>query len=258
MKKLFYILSLVVTMGLTACGGDDEPKSKFKDVTLTYEETYSIPNGKGITWKSSNGLVASVSEDVVTAEHVGEATISSDKGTFKVTVKPSFNTYKEPCMSWGATNSAVKSFMKGYYSGLSIYTDDSSTLAYSANVTQKVMLVLYTFENNKMTSSGLTLNSDYVDSDDLVDFLVERYVPYAIDSDNYRFYFINPESTMTVLMQLSVVGSQVVYIIAYAPINSSSKSPIEFNLPFDKILDLNPESGVDLNAKFEEIQNKLR
>ena len=84
---LFVLLCSLISSTFTACGGDDdEPELKFNDITLNCGSTYTIPNGKNIMWTSSNEYIASVSGNIVKAEKVGEATISSNKGSFKVKV----------------------------------------------------------------------------------------------------------------------------------------------------------------------------
>jgi hypothetical protein len=219
MKKIIPLtLILVVALGFVACE-EDEPSTKFEDITLNCGKSYTIPNGSGTTWTSSNEYIASISGNVVTAELVGDATISSTKGSFKVSVKGVVpNAYTIPCLNWGASKSTVKSFM----SGQTIYEETSTSISYKGTGTQ--ILTLYTFENSKLISSGLALNGDYIDSDNLIDFILERYIPLTYDEDNYSFYFITPDGKTGLGLTLNVYGDTLVYIIAYVPFENSSRS----------------------------------
>lgn len=244
MKKLLNVFTLVALLILTSCGNDDEPDAKFDDVTLTYENTYTIPNGNGIVWESSNDLIASVSGNTIKAEHVGEATISSEIGSFKVTVQASLNSFKEPCFDFGTSKSNIKSFMNSY-SGVSLYKEDATTLSYSGSLNQLVILLTYMFENSKLSSSGIALNSNYITVDTMSKFLLERYIPLAVDESDNSFYFINPQKNMAVAMQLSYVSNTIVYIVVYTKLDSTStRSSVNikslFNIDFEKSEELKP------------------
>lgn len=250
MKKFFYLFAFVAVFGLAACGNDDdEPEVTFSDTSLSYGATYTIPNGSGITWSSSNDLVASVSESTVTAEHVGTATISSDQGSFTVTVTATTTAYKEPCLNWGASQSTVKTFMNSY-SGVTLNTDDSTSLAYYGSTSQSVLMVYYTFENSALKYSGIALNSDYVSTDALSTSLIERYVPVSSDSSNYRFYFVNPEKNMAVALQLTTISRTVVYLVLYSPVDLSSRASDDI----ENLFDIEIDSTIDLTTEFNALK----
>lgn len=99
MKTIYcWIVSLVCLLLVTACGGD-EP-SLYQDQTLLCRDVYTIPGDKTKGWSSSNSNIASVKGNAVYACKVGQAKISSRRGSFVVTVT-SDNPYKEPCLKWG-------------------------------------------------------------------------------------------------------------------------------------------------------------
>lgn len=226
MKKFIYLFVAVIGTIVTACGGDDdEPSLKFENKTLKYEQTYSIPNGAGIEWKSSNPNVASVSGATVTAERVGEATISSNKGSFKVTVTPEYNTFIEPDLNWGSSKSSVKSFMKKV-SSVSVKEEDATKLTYSG--TGKALLYQYTFESDKLKGSGVAINGDYVDSKEMANFFIERYIPVSYDESDYSFYFMSPDEKTAAMMKLTTSGRTVLYVTVYVPITSKSRSNADF------------------------------
>lgn len=211
-------MTLVVSLTLSACGGDDEPEVRFDDKSISYGQSYTIPNGNNVVWTSSNDLIASVTGNTVTAKRVGEAVISSDKGSFKITITPTTYVFTEPCLQWGANKSNVKKYMNGI-SGVSINDDTSTSLTYTG--TGKVILYNYSFENGGLKSSGVGLNGDYVDAEAMSTFMIERYIPVKVDESNYSFYFISPDEKTGVLMQLTASGRTILYIVVYVPLDSS-------------------------------------
>lgn len=258
MKKTLYILALITILSLTACSGKDEPDNKFNDITLDYNKTYTIPNGTGTTWKTSNNLIASVSGNVVKAEHVGIAIISSEKGSFKVTVKPTMNTYPEPCLDWGTSMDLVKSFMNSYTGNVFLSEQDYTSLLYqSSSINQKVLITLYLFENSKLYNSVVLLNLNYIPFNNLVEFLSERYIPVSVDDSNYRIYFINPEMDMGVVLQLATMNTNTSTIdvveLIYAPAYLSTKADVNIK----ELINVENTNDINLNSKFEELKSLL-
>ena len=212
MKKVLYLFTFIACVCLSACGGDgDEPDTRYQDVSLNCEQIYTIEHGEGVEWTSSNKYVASVAGNIVKAERVGVATISSSKGSFKVTVNGTLTAYKIPCIEWGASKSTVKNFMKG-----SALDEETPTgLTYTGTGAQ--MLTMYKFENNGLVSSSIGLNGDYIDSETLIDFMMENYVPVSADKEDYSFYFITPDNKTALGLTLRVSGRTILYIIVYIP-----------------------------------------
>ena len=221
MKKLLSLFTILSCFILASCGGDDEPDFNYQDVSLRYNTTYTIPNAGDATWTSSNEYIASVSGNVVTAERVGEAIISSNKGSFKVTVTPTSHVFNEPCIKWGATKSTVKSFMNN----ASPSEETSTALTYKGSGAQVV--TTYTFDSKGLKSSGVGLDGDYVNSDALVTYMLERYIPIDVDESDYSFYFCTPDKKTGILMSLRASGSTIVYLIVYVPIEGSKSRAID-------------------------------
>lgn len=246
---LFVLLCSLISSTFTACGGDDdEPELKFNDITLNCGSTYTIPNGKNIMWTSSNEYIASVSGNIVKAEKVGEATISSNKGSFKVKVNGSLATvYPIPCLEWGASKSTVKNFMKGF----SLKEEESTSLTYTG--TGSHLLTTYTFESGILSGSGVALNGSYVDADKLADYMLERYVPVSVDEENYSFYFITPDNKTMLGLFLEVYSGNIVYAIVYMPRDSKSRSIEEFECLPINIFDFEKSDIVKPN--FEQIEH---
>lgn len=219
MKKLFFFFSLmVVALAFVSCGSDKEDEPNYANQTLLAGETYTIP-GKSLDWTSDNELIASVSNGIVTAEHVGETTIRSGSKSFKVTVNGKYNTFKEPYMNFGASMSSVKSFMSGYI----LNQEKSEALLYDGKF--PVMYYMYTFKNAGMYLSSAIIKSSSVDTDEMVAFLQERYVFVTMDQDKYYFAFLSPDKKMMVILQLDTLNYQVVYEVIYAAYTSSSSAP---------------------------------
>ncbi|MDE6007379.1 MAG: hypothetical protein K2G67_07485 [Muribaculaceae bacterium] len=216
MKKILTLFAILSCFILPSCGGDDdEPDYKYQDVVLNCNATYEIPNAGDVEWSSSNEFIASVTGNIVTAERVGEVIISSSRGSFKLTVNATSHVFNEPCIQWGASKSTVKSFMKN----ATPYEETSTSLNYKGTGAQ--LLTSYSFESDKLKSSGVGLDGDYVNSDAIVTFMLERYIPLKVDQTNYSFYFCTPDEKTGILMSLRTSGRTIIYLIVYVPLTDS-------------------------------------
>lgn len=229
MEKLikYFVLSAIAlfSISFTSCGDDDDDVDvTYKDITLKCSENFSIPNGDKATWTSSNKYIASVEGKEVTANHVGSAIISSQKGSFNVTVESSVSVFTEPCLEWSASKKAVKSYMSKYLGSATIKDDTSTSLTYNYRSAQAY---LYKFENGALVSSGIGLNGNYIDSDDLFTQMTEHYIPLEVDEENYSVYFATLDLKTGVLLSLQASGSTIMYVIIYMPVKDS-KSHIDF------------------------------
>lgn len=224
---------------------------KYQDVSLNCKQTYTIEIGENVEWSSSNEYIASVSGNVVKAERVGEVTISSAKGSFKVSVNGTLNAYKIPCLEWGASKSTVKNFMKG-----STLDEETATeLTYSGRGAQ--FLTMYTFENNGLVASGVGLNGDYIDSENLIDFMLENYVPVSADEENYSFYFITPDNKTVIGLSLKVSGHTLVYIIVYIPRSDTKGTRGDFEIEWSKYDSCGVQNSPIVADKYKEILSKF-
>lgn len=158
------------------------------------------------------------SNGVVEGGHVGKTFIVASNGseTVKcaVEVKPKYNTFVEPVLDFGASKADIKAKEKR-----ELVTDNATSLGYKDS--KDGVAIIYTFKDGKMTSAGIGLQYKY--SDDILDFLLERYTPATMDKDEYIFTFVNGMSgrwTMSISVQLSL-GT---ILVAYIPKDAVSKS----------------------------------
>lgn len=257
MKKLILLTLLILPLAFASCGSDDEPN--YSNQTLAVGSVYSIP-GRSTGWTSDNELIASVSTNGVTAKHVGETNIRNGSKSFKVTVTGKYNTFKEPCLQFGASMTQVKNFMSGY----TLNKELTDALLYDGKF--PVMYYMYTFKNTRMYLSSAIIKSSSVDTEEMVDFLNERYVFVTKDESKYYFAFISPDMKTMVILQLDTMDYQVVYEIIYAEYTGSSSAPAqtmkmmkkqlapssteanaEVKAEYSRLLDVMPEINTELN-----------
>lgn len=237
-------MMVVAVMGvmLASCG-DDDSKVKLKDQTMYSEDTYVIQNGESAVWTSSNPMVASVEDNVVTAHCAGKATISSSLGSFDVTVKTKLNTFMEPCADWGASQSQVKSYMRGY---TEISSSSDMISYYGKDV---VEMYLYSFQNSALTTSSCIIPVSDIDADTLVDFISERYYPYYYNDD--MFMFLSPDEDTIVLFQITKISNEMVYMLVYTDGNTRAESDINSLYPDAKKTYSAEEKAIE--AKFKRL-----
>lgn len=219
MKKLFILMLLVLPLALMSCGSDDD-EPNYSNQTMVVGSVYAIPGGS-TGWTSDNELIASVSTNGVTAERVGETYIRNGSKSFKVTVTGKYNTYKEPCLQWGASKSTVKSFMSGY----TLSSETDQYLFYSGNY--PVSIIGYSFKNAALSLSSIIIPLNAVNMDDLIAFMAERYVYVTKDEANKYFGFLSADKKNIVILQLETLNSQIVYFISYAQYTGSSSAPAQ-------------------------------
>ena len=180
-------------------------------VTGTKEK---IKNGDGITWKSENDFIASVSGSVVNAVRQGTVTVTSDKGAFKVNVTPSHTLYSDPCFDWGSSFEDVKSFMNGY----DLLTETDEGLLYKGK--GAASYVTYIFKNSQLNASGVSVKTTYMD--DLVEHLNERYVYVGNDDNEYLLYYVSIDKKMVIGVGAQNVGYSYYYLIMFMNAESAN------------------------------------
>lgn len=231
---LLTALTLIFSVSFISCGGDDDDSVSFNNLNMTAGTSASIENGKGIDWESENEYIATVSNGTVNALRVGSVRITSDKGSFTVTVSPSSDLYEEPCMKWGSSVSTVKSYMKGY----TLVGEKSNVLLYYGN--GAATYIGYSFEDSKLKYSVAYIPTSYLD--ELVEFINERYV-YAYKGDDYLGY-VSIDEEIAVLVSAQYLNSKYYYAVIYCDFTSSSSS----NAPARTIVENNALKSVFSNV----------
>lgn len=208
MKKLFSIMLLLATvLSFTACGSDnDEPddvKLSKSSYTLYHEGTAMIQgsNLSNLSWSPDNEFVATVKNNVITANYVGKTVVkSSTKNlSFTVEVKPKYSLYKEPDLDWTATKTSIK---KKYGTP---YKETSSGFMYETS-NSKVPYMVLLFEGEKISS--YTMVCQISSAEELADFLLERYAPVQADEANLSAVFIHGYGKINNLRIDYMVGMQ--------------------------------------------------
>ena len=215
--KIDYIVSILLILFLStslfSCG-NDEPKSSIPATQNVYVGSDFNIGDKG-NWVSSNEFVATVKDGVVKGVHVGKCVISNGKQICIITVIPTSHFMEEPTIEWGVSKAQIIS-MYG-----DDYTSSGNMIGYLTDYPETTPLVMFRFTNNKLSGSSIMVSTKYTDQ--MVDFLIERYQP--IKMDGYDSYFVNgytPEST-TLAIKVSLLNEDYWNVI-YVPYSSSRLS----------------------------------
>ena len=244
MKKLILFTLLILPLAFASCGSDDEPN--YSNQTLAVGSVYAIPGGS-TGWTSDNELIASVSTNGVTAEHVGETYIRNGNKSFKVTVTPKYNTFKEPYLNFGASKTTVKNFMSSF----NLNKEQNDALLYDGSF--PVMYYLYSFKNAVLNMSSAVIKVSSVSADDMVAFLQERYVFVTMDEDKYYFGFVSPDEKTLVVLQIDTLNSQVVYMIAYAEVSAYSTSAQTMKMMKKHLAPSSTTHGAEVKAEYSRL-----
>ncbi len=250
MKKLIFFSLVLVSLAIVSCGSDKEDEPNYTNQIMVVGETYTIP-GKSMDWVSDNDLIASISNGIVTAEHVGETVIRNGSKSFKVTVTAQYNTFKEPYMNFGASMSSVKNYMSGY----TLNKELSDALLYDGKF--PVMYYMYTFKNAGMYLSSAILKASSVDADDMVAFLQERYVFVTMDEEEYYFAFLSPDKKMMVVLYLDTLNSQVVYEVIYGEFTSSSAPLQTMRMMRKQLVSSSTSANAELKVEYSRLLNAM-
>lgn len=221
MKKIKYLglmlLCTVMSLSFTACSDDDDDYTKKlsqNELSLIAGQSVKLMYNGDCAWKSDEPLIAEVDNGGnVTANRVGETTIWANNESCKVKVTPKYDTYIEPLVDWGASENEVTSFMAGFdYLGkednMIGFYDDMRGIGY-----------LYMFTNNSLTASAITANV-ISKGDEVVDFLLERYVTVNVDENSNTVVMASIDGKMGVGVKLNA-GNGLMMVI-YAPFNANS------------------------------------
>ncbi len=209
-KLLFFFLAVIAFTSFTSCSSDDDDekaKLSFKDITLKAGTTHIIENGDDIQWTSDNEYIASVKNRIISAHRVGTTIISGGEHEFNVTVEPTLILYNDPCLNWGASISKVKSFMSGY----ELMGSDSEALLYKGQLYADY--IGYIFNNGKLSTTSVYVPSNY--SEEVSDFLAEKYIYAVYDEDEGYIGFVSVDFSMVIFATISELGGEYYWNIIY-------------------------------------------
>ncbi len=215
MKKTKLIsLAFFALIGCVAasCSKDDDEAIKFKDVTIPAGSTLDMSEGKNLTWTSTNDYIATISDGTIDAKRVGDVTMKSSQGSFKVEVTPKYNYYTEPYLNFGASKESVKQVMKDF----TLVKETDTALVYEG--TGYTTLIMYTFENEALETSCIMTGSAY--SSLLANWTVERYI-YVTTSDNY-IGMISVDKKTAIVISPDVINKKAYYFVIYASASNDS------------------------------------
>ncbi len=221
------MLLFATALTFHSCGGEDEEPNKTKlsqtSYSMYHEDTQEVVGTdiSDLEWDSENEFVATVEDNVIKGQYVGQTEVKSTTKnlTFTVEVKARHHLYEEPLLNWGASKSSIKAKygtpVSETQDGLIFETADSDA-----------PLMIYMFENGKMISCGVACKISA--ASELSDFLLERYFPVDVDPDDYSATLVHcygkksdPQIDYVVGMQYnSSIGA---ILVMYVP-NKGSKS----------------------------------
>ncbi len=216
MKKEI-IFSVFLVLLFVNCSKEPKYELKIpkKTIELHFQETTGINatsnSGNEITYTTKNELIATVdSNGIIEGGVVGDTEIIvSDKvNTEKVKVKivPKYNTFEEPLLNFNSTRSEVKKFHdKG--SAEKIVEDEKAI-----GIRYNNYFTIYVFEKGKIKLSTIFFEISKFNTDDIVGFLVERYVLVERSDDKTEYYFLTKDKKMVVLLEVDYPESRISYI----------------------------------------------
>ena len=217
LKKLsLMLLCAAMSLLFAACSEDedDAPKLNRNELSLMAGQSAKLTYEGDCTWESDEPLIAEVDDDGnVTANRVGETTIWANDETCKVKVNPKYNTYMEPCMDWGASESEVANFMNGYEN----LGKDGNILSFADMANE--IVYMYLFEDNSLKTSAIGANF-MSKGEEITDFLLERYVVVDVDESSYTATMISIDKKIGVVF--SINASSGLMLVMYVPVESNS------------------------------------
>ncbi|HJG89514.1 Ig-like domain-containing protein [Barnesiella viscericola] len=257
--KTFKYLSLmlicaVMSLSFTACS-DDEDATQYlsqNELSLIAGQSAKLTYNGDCTWESDEPLIAEVDNNGnVTANRVGETTIWANNESCKVKVSPKYNTYMEPCINWGASESEVTNFMNGYEN----LGKNGNTLGFGDMDNE--IVYMYMFENNSLTAS--VIGANFISKgEEITDFLLERYVVVSVDNSDYTYYMTSIDKKIAVAVSFNASSGLMMVIYMPFDVNSANTKTI-ISVLNKQIIQNNviKRTPTDINI-LNDLQNKFK
>lgn len=222
-KKKFIFLALTVSL-IIGCN-KEEPKlpisieptsvSLFRDG----EVNLKVKNAEGdVVYKSDNEYIATVSSDgIVTGKLVGETTITATalngEVQSNVKVNPRITFIPEPYLGFGNSKETVLSELvkRG-----DKYTIDSSSgnILVEKFIDNSDVYYVYSFENEKLTSSAFACSVTSQIMSSVVDFYVERYI---VSKQTGSYSFVGFTTDKQIIVGISLLSNSSIALVLYMP-----------------------------------------
>lgn len=245
MKRMYFVLLLPLVM--SNCSKEERSHNielQTTSKTLFYEDEYKIvaESKDPITYTSSDEYHATVSkEGIITAGHVGETTIilnnSHDTKILNLYIKPRLVLYKDPFLKFGTPWWSVINELGE--------PDDQTYTSFAYNLNSDVApLIMYTFDNYDNLEYVTVLVSSSR-TDDLVDYLLERYIPVSISDLVFVNALTADKTSMFVKLELY---NSFYWMIIYANYPGSGTKSEEWqgtDIDIDEI-----RKAMEVNADF--------
>lgn len=180
MKKLFYVLAVVLPTIFVSCSSDnDEDKgpSVSNSYTIVYDGSVKFNDAENL--KIENEFIALVKENSIKGMHVGETTADYKGKKIKISVTPKYTYVDLPITKWGASNSTIKSLHKVG----TLDTSNTTNLWYDVYEGGSVKyMYTYLFKNGQLYGCALTCPAS--ESSSMIDWLMQSYIMVpSTDSD---------------------------------------------------------------------------
>lgn len=201
---LVIAMFVIVGVGFTACGSDDDDDVKPlavspSSVSMKFDESQQLSASGATSWRSENEFVATVDQNgLVKGNHVGSTDIiasnGSTSGKCTITITPKYNFFDLPILSWGATETTIRN---AETHGTPEKSGDYLLYGYDNGSIPAV--VMYSFKNGSLNAVIQLTGSSYFANAGL--FLIERFQAYGESDGMYIF-----GDSMSTKSAITIVG----------------------------------------------------
>lgn len=230
MRKILSLAAIVAAFCAICSCSKEEIKLQLNTTEVTLysldEHTITSPNGTNVRFSTRDKNIATVNETtgVVTAITIGETiidvTADQGKAEVKVTVKPKYNLYTEPCHDFTMTRSQI---VAKYGTPDS---DQGDIIGYIYESDKVHPIDMYSFDgNNKLKYSCAMISQDYATT--LVYFLSERYI--TLGSSSGMYMWIDKVDNPKMSIAVTKATGYTLYEVLYMPYDGTKAA--EFNVP---------------------------